>query len=113
MPPVSFENTLQRACAELESLAELLTTEQAEIATATQARIEELTQEKRRRLESLQMVLASASPSTTPGQDMSNIKALAERARQAGAKASMLNRINGQMISMRARVTDALSLIHI
>ena len=107
MPPVSFENTLQRACTELESLAELLTTEQAEIATATQARIEELTQEKRRRLESLQMVLASASPSTTPGQDMSKIKALAERARQAGAKASMLNRINGQMISMRARVTDA------
>ena len=58
MPPVSFENTLQRACVELESLAELLAAEQSEIATATQSRIEELTQEKRRRLESLQLVLA-------------------------------------------------------
>lgn len=104
---MSFENTLQRACVELESLADLLAAEQAEIPTAPQARIEALAQEKRQRLESLQAVLASTSPASDPGQDMARIRVLAERARRAGAKAAGLNRINGQMIAMRARIVDA------
>ena len=103
----SLEQTLGRVCAELEGFISLLQREQSEISAASQTRIEELSSEKRSRLESLQSLLASVAPSSNQAQNMTNIKALADRARNAGAKAATLNRVNGQMIAMRARVVDA------
>ncbi|MFM9970339.1 MAG: flagellar export chaperone FlgN [Burkholderiales bacterium] len=104
--PASMSATLARIAAELDGFVGLLRSEQALIATASIDKIEQLSLDKQRALESIRQLLASTSPAADSPGDIETVKALAARIRDSSARAASLNRTNGQMLALRARLTD-------